>query len=130
MKHCLLIFIFFVIYSCNNESSQSQGSNNEKEDKEKLNYAKGFDIKYENNHKLISINNPWQGAQNVKYDYLLLTRNIPLPEGASGYQVIRTPVERIVCLSTTHIAFIDVLHETKSKLIAKIKKNECLFGFN
>jgi len=37
-----------------------------------------------------------------------------LPDSLDKKKIIRTPVERIVCLSTTHLAFLKILNETGS----------------
>ena len=62
--------------------------------------------------QIITVSNPWQGANNVEYKYLLIDKNEELPEFSDKYRVIRTPVEKVICLSTTHVAFIDVLNKT------------------
>ncbi|PLX15036.1 MAG: ABC transporter substrate-binding protein [Marinilabiliales bacterium] len=114
MKYYIIILLLFFIYSCSNESKQKSRSALDLPDSLTFEYAKGFEIKHQNNYKIVSVKNPWQGAKDVKYDYLLLNKNVPLPSVALNYEVIRTPVERVICLSTTHIAFIHVLNETES----------------
>jgi len=58
---CLLLFaLIWGIYSCKDKSRSVDLK------LEKLKYAQGFTITEENGYKLITIINPWQGADNVK----------------------------------------------------------------
>ncbi|NOQ27194.1 MAG: ABC transporter substrate-binding protein [Bacteroidales bacterium] len=79
-----------------------------------LNYAKGFSIKTNDNLKILTIRNPWQGAKGVEYKYVLANEKQSIPKSYNKYNIIRTPIKRVICLSTTHIAFIDVLNENMS----------------
>ncbi len=75
-------------------------------------YAKGFTIRSSGKNVLITIENPWQNARNVEYSYLLsdtLQKSRILDE---NHCLIKTPVKRVICLSTTHIGFIGFLDET------------------
>ncbi|MCD4833655.1 MAG: ABC transporter substrate-binding protein [Bacteroidales bacterium] len=114
-RRCSLLVMLFIISSCSNKSEPRL--NNDKNvsfDKINLRYAKGFTIEKKDNCKFVTIKNPWQGAENVEYKYALINKNeknLKLPE---NYKIIRTPINKIICLSTTHIAFIDVLEETES----------------
>jgi iron complex transport system substrate-binding protein len=77
-------------------------------------YAKGFNIRSDGKNVLITVLNPWQNAQRVEYSYLLsdtLQKSGILDE---NHCLIKTPVSRVICLSTTHIGFISFLNETGS----------------
>jgi iron complex transport system substrate-binding protein len=74
-------------------------------------YAAGFYVEKQGGDKLLHVKNPWQGAEQVNYTYRLCARTDTAALAASLMN-IPTPLERVVCLSTTHIAFIDALHET------------------
>lgn len=110
-----LFVMLFIISSCSNRS-ESRLNNEENGSFERINlrYAKGFTIEKKDNYKFITIRNPWQGAEDVEYKYALVNKNESNPKLPGNYKIIRTPIKRIVCLSTTHIAFIDVLKETES----------------
>lgn len=114
MRIKLLSFVIVLfILAC---SSKNQGVDNvANTDKKKgsLGYAKGFEIEYIENYKLLTIHDPWQGAKKVVYKYLLVNKGDSIPDIESDC-IIKTPVERVICLSTTHIAFIDIINETKS----------------
>lgn len=77
-------------------------------------YAQGFKIEKYDNFKVLNVYNPWQHAQGVVYKYIL-TRDIKaVPDSLRKYDVIVTPVKRIVCLSTTHLAFVRELNEANA----------------
>ncbi|MDE5690799.1 MAG: ABC transporter substrate-binding protein [Alistipes sp.] len=77
-------------------------------------YASGFDIRGTDSSDatLITVRDPWQGArQEVQY-LLVLRDGCPLPDGFDG-QVVKAPVQRVVCLSSSHVAMFDALGEVR-----------------
>ena len=77
-------------------------------------YACGFDILVDDNEVVtIRISQPWQGVTNDDEQHLVI---FPDSESAEGYdgQHIVGPAERIVCMSTSHIAMLDALGEVES----------------
>jgi iron complex transport system substrate-binding protein len=72
-------------------------------------YSHGFSVERQGKYTLISVNNPWPGARTC-FHYLLKPRGTATPEGYKSYQVVETPIRRLVVLSTTHLAFIDSLN--------------------
>jgi len=108
------VIFLMILFSCSNNRERSHIQNNSQKESVNLKYAKGFRIDKIDKNKLITVVNPWSGASNIEYQYLLVNKNEELPDYANEYTVIRTPVERVICLSTTHIAFIDVLNKTNS----------------
>jgi iron complex transport system substrate-binding protein len=58
--------------------------------------------------------NPWQNARNVEYSYLLSDTLRESRIQDENHCMIKTPVSRVVCLSTTHIGFISFLNESNS----------------
>ena len=102
----LLLFSFFIA-SCGNAGTAPQQA----EAHYTPQYAAGFYIDRQGTDKLLHVKNPWQGAEQVHYTYRLCARNDSAALAASLMN-IPVPVERAVCLSTTHLAFIDALQET------------------
>ena len=75
-------------------------------------YASGFDIKGADGKEsvLITVTNPWQGADSVT-TWLFIARNgEEIPEGFAG-QVLEGDAKRIVAMSSTHIAMLDAIGE-------------------
>ncbi len=129
LRHRMTMFIvalfsfLSIIISCNSRNEPATSLNKNLSaltsdsvfSKSTVQYAKGFEITYYDNYKEIKVYNPWQKADNVQYKYILINRFMQVPESLStDAQIIEVPVERIVCLSTTHIAFVDFINETNS----------------
>ncbi len=77
-------------------------------------YAKGFSIKQFQNYYLVEVQNPWQGADNILFKYLLYTDSIVPKHNFSDAVEIQIPIKKIVCMSTTHLGFIQKLEEIES----------------
>jgi len=76
--------------------------------------AKGFSIiKYEN-YSILTVTDPWQGAEGIKLVYYLVKRDSPAPPEIPAEKVIFVPVGSIVCMSTTHAGMINALGESES----------------
>jgi iron complex transport system substrate-binding protein len=103
----LLFLITVFIASCGNAGTAPQQA----EAYYTPQYAAGFYIEKQGEDKLLHVKDPWQGAERVNYTYRLCARGDSAALAASLMN-IPVPVERAVCLSTTHLAFIDALQET------------------
>ena len=57
----------------------------------------------------LDVFNPWENASGSRYSYWLVPKNRTIPDSLSAMRIIRTPVERVICLSTTHIGFLQKL---------------------
>lgn len=77
-------------------------------------YARGFTIEDFNTYEKLTVLNPWQKSSGVSYSYYLVPRNQKIPASLQGKNVVRTPVRRVVCLSTTQLGFLEALNETSS----------------
>ena len=70
-------------------------------------YASGFDVEYHNNYKIVTVTNPWQGAQE-SFRYVLLQCGTPAPQGVEG-AVVEVPVKNIIAMSTTYLPTLEDL---------------------
>ena len=70
-------------------------------------YASGFEVEYHSNYKIITVTNPWQGAQE-SFRYVLLQCGTPAPQDVEGV-VIEVPVNNIIAMSTTYLPTLDDL---------------------
>ena len=77
-------------------------------------YAQGFTIEKHGDITLLTVSNPWQGAKNVMYRYALCPKGKEIPAEYSSYMIIYTPVERVICMATTHVAMLSALGKTLS----------------
>lgn len=77
-------------------------------------YATGFDISGAEGaaSTLITVRNPWQGAEGVEKRLFISREGERAPEGFDG-QVIKGAAERVVCMSSTYVAMIDALDCTE-----------------
>ena len=109
----ILITVLFI--GCSEQKSKSLVDTMENSSMLTPKYAKGFSISTYSAGFLVDVFNPWQGATDVNYRYAFVYPDSSFkPQSAT--EIIPLPVSRIVCLSTTHIAYIDLLDET-SKII-------------
>ncbi|MDR2562697.1 MAG: ABC transporter substrate-binding protein [Prevotellaceae bacterium] len=70
-------------------------------------HAKGFSIREAGDTTFLKVINPWQFASDVKFEYALV------PEASKDDMLrIKVPVQRVVCMSTTHVAFVSALEQT------------------
>ncbi|MDD3568829.1 MAG: ABC transporter substrate-binding protein, partial [Bacteroidales bacterium] len=104
-------FLVYLLSSCGQNPNKQQDI--ELDDMELLPvaYAQGFSISEVSGGFLLTVTNPWQDAQGVSYRYFL-SNDDQKPLALSISERVPVPARRIVCLSTTHIAYIDRLGES------------------
>lgn len=100
-----LLIISILFFNCQPSEKKPESNNN---------FAAGFTISEENGIRKLTVFNPWEKARNIKVDYCLIDKSAEIPADLNGKNIIRTPVENIICLSTTHIAFLRALDVTRS----------------
>lgn len=72
-------------------------------------YARGFEIIRDAAFTRLNVYNPWQGAREQVFSYCLVPEGMPVPAQIQAEKVIRTPVKKVVCFSTTQVAMIEFL---------------------
>ena len=72
-----------------------------------VSFATGFEVEYHNNYKIVTVTNPWQGAQE-SFRYLLVQCGTPAPQDVDG-DVIEVPVVDMIAMSTTYLPTLDSL---------------------
>lgn len=77
-----------------------------------LEYASGFDIQGADSKQsvLLTVTNPWQGADGIAVQLFIARDGETAPEGFDG-QVLEGDADRIVAMSSTHIAMLDAIGE-------------------
>ncbi|WP_152286455.1 ABC transporter substrate-binding protein [Flavicella marina] len=107
MKKTLLVLsISFVLFSCDTPNKKEITPQKNKE----LKYAKGFTIGTIDGLKKISISNAYKNADK-SFEYLLVPKNRQIPKHNKDVQIIRTPIEKIVVTSTSHIPLLELLNK-------------------
>ncbi len=111
---CCLCFL-----SCGNENKRKviadTTSKTAAEDKIEIKFAERFRIFYKDGYKLITVNKPWRGAKRG-FSYALVDKGDPLPVLPDSVTVIRIPVQKFVCTSTSHLPALEYLEE-EEKLV-------------
>ncbi len=100
----LIICILLVFDGCRSGEQHTENASSDA-------FAKGFYVNVEEGIRKLTVINPWEKARNVQIDYYLVDKTLDIPAPLKGKNIIRTPVEKIICLSTTHLAFLDALGE-------------------
>lgn len=107
--YCSLFLMFLLIVSCNSKKETGipapSGTS--------IKYATGFSVRKEGNARYITLSSPYPGATEG-YQYLLVPRGEEIPAHDENTTVIQTPVQKMVCTSTTHIPLLDYLNETNA----------------
>lgn len=116
MKQFLKIFFLILTVtavSCKTEEKKKAVS--QKGTEIAIQYASGLAITDFGDHKIVTVDNPWPGAEK-SYRYLLAEENAQVPEDLQYDQIIKIPVEKIVVTSTTHIPSLEIL-EVENTLV-------------
>ena len=77
-------------------------------------YASGFRVFDQGSYTVIEVMDPWQQSKNVIFSYVLAPSQDVLPDSLKNMPFIKTPVQRVIALSTTHVAMIDQLGSAES----------------
>lgn len=114
MRNLSLLFLLALLSACSvkDESPSAFIA----ADTTSIKYAKGFIIRNLGRIKEVVVTKPYQGAE-TGYTYWLVPKNEEVPKHGVDIKIIRTPIQSIVCTSTTHIPLLDYLNET-NRLIA------------
>lgn len=106
-----LLIILLLGISCNNHKTETYIN---KEEIYTPEYSQNFKIEGLENSKniLITVFNPWQGSKDVSTQLLIIKDSI-VPDDFHG-QVLMDKAKKIVCMSSTHIAMLDVLDALNS----------------
>ena len=109
----MLVCIPFLVCSCTGKPAKIAESSKITE-RPTVSYAKRFKIENIHGYSQLSVINPWQGASDVIQKWELVPRGVRLSSLKDTSAVIRVPVKKIICMSTTHLAMISALNETGS----------------
>lgn len=106
--YILLAIVMSIITACTNGDTTSLEEYNI--EIYKPTYAEGFKILKSENHEstIIEISNPWQGAKDVATRLFISRNEESAPSDFNG-QIINGDAKRIVCMSSTQIAMLDIV---------------------
>jgi len=111
----LLIGAVLLLTACTGRWESSPDRNVELEGTNSFTrYATGFRVRDYGTYTLIEVTDPWQQSQDVIFSYALAHGPGQIPDSLHNIPFIKTPVERAIALSTTHVAMIDQLGSAES----------------
>lgn len=102
----ILFAIAFLCSSCNDKKKQTTVNRlNVETDSTliKIKYAKGLVINYQNNCRLVDINDP-EGKNETVYHYALVPKGQSKEGIPKDYTIIEIPVEKIICMTTLQLS--------------------------
>ncbi len=105
--NAILLTAIFLVASCGNGNRPAE-SYRENAPNETFT-ASRFRIDDCQGYKRLVITDPWQNSSGTELTYYLAPHNVQLPDTVPEAAVIRVPIQRIVCMSTTHTAMLRAL---------------------
>lgn len=107
---------------CSGESGSRMNSTNSPaaldttfgENRLKVKYAEGFQIRYRDSYRVLEIVNAFQDMTDT-LEYVLVPRGGSIPDGFEDSRVIETPIRSMIATSTTHLGVLKML-ESKNVL--------------
>lgn len=110
----LLLSVFFLLMLFPSCCKDRKREKIQKASGEDISYAERFDLRVTDSCTILRITDPWQGAGNVIHEYYLKNDSCPKELKSDPSKIINVPLNRIICMSTTHIAMIRALGRQNS----------------
>lgn len=112
MIRLLIILVIVLLASCGSPAEKQSGTEASLASYP-TRYAERFEIQDGGTGRILRVKNPWQGASGVVFDYFL-SEDGAKPDSAFVGEVIGIPVRRVVCMSSSHVAFISACGEAQT----------------
>lgn len=103
----LMIFFFMIVACQQSDSRHTDIEKNKGNSKTGLSYAEGFSIQKTENYTFLTVFNPW--SKDTLSTYLLIQDSIHETPSIKADFVIKLPIKKIVCLSSTGIGMLNQL---------------------
>ncbi len=108
---CVVLLVFTI--SCNNRKDNNP-ADQPSSVTSSVSKAERFSIEKNDSCTILTIIDPWQGAEDVRHVYYLTEREKISSIKVDASHIIPVPVRKIICMSSTHIAMISALGEMES----------------
>lgn len=99
------LFGLLGLASCGHSGQQAHNSGDTLRPLYEARYAQRFELLTDDRGPVLRVRNPWQGADSVAYDYRLVADTAAVLQPGE----IRWPIRSAVCMSSTHVAFLDAV---------------------
>lgn len=106
----LLLTLFIICIGCKKKEAESDGKT-----KNNVEFADGLEIRNYGAYTVMKVTKPWPEATRT-FTYVCAGSKENLPDSLAQYTFVRTPVQKIVVSSTTHISSLVALRQS-DKLI-------------
>ena len=110
----LLIVSALLLSGCTDRSGSAVDPDRDEHTMTYTCYASGFRVDNQGTYSVVQVLDPWQQSKDVIFSYLLAPNREMLPDSLRNLPFIKTPVKRVIALSTTHVAMIDQLGSAES----------------
>ena len=110
MKNLVYFLLILLFCACGNKS-KSEKILLENATKMSIQYARGFDVFYNDNYKTVVVYNPWSEGEIQQTYFLVADKSIETPK--NGIKIV-VPVVNIAISSSTHVEFLNLLGELSS----------------
>jgi iron complex transport system substrate-binding protein len=114
MKYLAIMVMVILLVACNSRKGDMKSGDEINQSVMENLYSNLFTVSREDSITRLTITSPWQGSGDIELNYILLPDSVTIPDGIDPSMVIRTPVSRVVCMSTTHVAMISRLGFTST----------------
>jgi len=116
--HVIVLLALLWLFACTgNEKSKNQSLLHLNRDTLSapftIRYARGFEVNFYENFKIVKVPFPYRGANKPKVYLLKNNKDVEIPQVEVDAEII-IPVERIASTSTTHLPFIELLDAEKT----------------
>lgn len=99
----------FILTSCKEDKGSTKNSSQKNTEKADIKYAKGFSITNYKTHKEVTVTSPWPNSKEI-YNYILVKKGASIPEHKENDIIVKTPIEKLVVMSTTNIPALEYLN--------------------
>jgi iron complex transport system substrate-binding protein len=110
-KTSILVILLCLVQACYSPGNEQV---NEVEEGAGTTHARGFRIETFPGFTILGVQDPWQGSSGNRLEYVLASDLTLIPDSLMHLPAVQTPVSRVICMSTTHVAMIEALGKTQS----------------
>lgn len=100
MPYLILIVVSFFICGCGGVGVRGNGASLAKDTLYNNKYSDRFEILGSGDTVILKVKDPWQGASGKEFEYR-----------------ITEPLERVVCMSSSHVGFLEALEQAQSRVV-------------